>query len=224
MATTSSGRIVPTGAAGLKVRRFLAGALEQQMWFFGCDAACADGNLLVRYGFGRYRRESHRGESSCYRFRWHPKTRRDAPAAVVDLHGWCAGLHPVGASRREGGFLYVRAGNRVGWYDAPEPPAPGSYDDLPTARRAFHALGRTPEPGFCRAAARFLDWLEGYESWIEDACGCRYRQRCFDQAPLPWLPPERGRAWLAEYRQELSGAAAVHDGTNLASHSTPLHS
>ena len=106
---------VSAGCAGLRVRRFLVAAMEQQMWFFGCDAACADGNLLVRYGFRRYRWENHRGESSCYRFHWHPEVGSHDPTALVDLHGWCAGLHPLGASREEGGFLYVRSGNRVGW-------------------------------------------------------------------------------------------------------------
>ena len=199
------GPCAPVGCIGLRVRRFFVAAMEQQMWFFGCDAACADSNLLVRYGFERSRCDDHRGDSSCYRFRWRPrKMGGDAVDASVDLHGWCAGLQPLGAESREGGFLYVRARNRVGWYDAPEPPAPGDYDDLPDARRAFRALGRRPEPGFCRAAARFLDWLEEYEDWIKASHGFRYRQRCFERAPQPWLPPERGRAWLSDYRQALS--------------------
>ena len=99
----------PGGCGGLRVRRLLVAAMEQQMWFFGCDAACADGNLLVRYGFRRYRQEVQPGESSSYRFLWRPPAARDTPPAQVDLHGWCAGLHPLGGSRMEGGFLYVRA-------------------------------------------------------------------------------------------------------------------
>ena len=182
----------PAGCVGLRVRRFLVAAMEQQMWFFGCDAACADGNLLVRYGFRRYRPAGHRGESSRYRFHWcssadSRSAGRADEAALVDLHGWCAGFHPR-ARRSPGGFLYVRAGNRLGWYDAPLPPAPGEYDDDPAARRAFRLLGRCPEPGFCRAAALFFVWVEEYESWIERTCGADYRRRCHGRAPLPWLP------------------------------------
>ncbi len=128
----------------------------------------------------------------------------------VHQNGWCAGLHPVGVSRHQGGFLYVRARNRVGWYDAPAPPAPGEYDDQPVACRAFCPLGRGPEPGFCRVAAWFLGWVEEYEGWIEAACGPGYRRRCFERAPLPWLPPGEGRAWLASYRQELPVDPASH--------------
>ena len=174
------------------------------MWFFGCDAACADGNLLVRYGFERHRREVQPGESSSYRFLWRPQEGQDAPEAQVDLHGWCAGLHPLGSRRAEGGFLYVRARQRVGWYDAPTPPAPGEYDEQAAARQAFRALGRSPEAGFCRAAARFLGWIEEYEGWIKAACGPGYRRRCFERAPSPWLPPEQGRAWLTGYRHRLA--------------------
>lgn len=174
------------------------------MRFFGCDAACADGNLLVRYGFQRYRRETHRGESNCYRFLWRSKTGEDAPPAQVELHGWCAGLHPLGSRCRDGGFLYVHARNRVGWYDAPEPPAPGDYGDNPVARHTFRPLGRSPEAGFRRAASRFFGWVEEYESWVEATCGPNYRGRCHQRAPLPWLPPTEARAWLAAYRHDLS--------------------
>ena len=200
--------VPPSSITGLRVRRFLVAAMEQQMWFFGCDAACADGNLLVLYGFRRYRPENHRGESSRYRFLWHPPSAEPSPesAAKVDLHGWCAGLHPA-RSNGAGGFLYVRARNRLGWYDAPEPPTPGAYDDDPAARRAFRLLGCRPEPGFCRAAALFFGWVEEYESWIERTCGPGYRRRCHGRAPLPWLPPTEARVWLGRYRQEVAAVA-----------------
>ncbi len=196
--------VVPAAAVGLKARRCLAAAMEQQMWFFGCDAACADGNLLARFGFRRHRPEGHRGESSCYRFLWSPDGAAGDGAARVDLHGWCAGLHSGG--KDGGGFLYVRAGNRLGWYDAPQPPAPGAYDDDPAARRAFRLLGCRLEHGFCRVAVLFLGWLEEYEGWIEQTCGPDYRRRCFQRAPLPWLPPADARGWLARYRREITHA------------------
>ena len=205
---------LPTDIAGLRVRRSLVAAMEQQMWFFGCDAACANGNLLVRYGFHRHRPEDCRGKSSRYQFLW----RRAAgstvagpglPDARVDLHGWCAGAHHC-KEAAQGGFLYVRGGNRVGWYNAPQPPAPAEYDDDPRARHSFRLLGRHPEPGFRRNAALFLAWIEEYESWIEMTCGPDYRRRCFQRAPLPWLTPAEGRAWLARYRQISLAAAADH--------------
>ena len=204
---------VPLGVTGLRVRRFLVAAMEQQMWFFGCDAACTNGNLLVRYGFRRDRPEGHRGKSSRYRFLWQPAAahyRLAGPAAEpfrVDLHGWCAGIHPE-RHGGAGGFLYVRAGSRLGWYDAPEPPAPGEYDDDPAAVRAFRLLGRDPESGFRRAVSLFLGWVEEYESWVERTCGLDYRRRCHARAPLPWLPPSEARGWLARYRREITPGAA----------------
>lgn len=204
LATSPGQKSVPTAAVGLRVRRGLVAAMEQQMWFFGCDAACADGNLLVRYGFQRYRQEVQPGESSSYSFFWRPPADKNMPVAQVDLHGWCAALHPLGSHRTEGGFLYVRARNRIGWYDAVAPPAPGEYDEQAAARQAFRSLGRSPEAGFCRAAARFLGWIEEYEGWIEAACGPGYRRRCFGRAPLPWLPPNEARDWLGRYCQEIT--------------------
>ena len=212
----------PVGYVGLRARRHLVAAMEQQMWFFGCDAACADGNLLVRYGFQRYRSGEHRGESSCYRFHWHlpPGASSDccdAGDACVDLHGWCAGFHP-GARCGWGGFLYVRAGNRLGWYDAPQPPAPGEYDDHPRGRRNFHLLGRRPGPGFCRVAGLFFGWVEEYEDWIERICGPDYRRRCHQRAPLPWLPPLDARGWLARYCEALTLATASPTESSSSEH------
>ena len=204
LATKISHKSLLDTADGLKARRCLVAALEQQMWFFGCDAACADGNLLVHYGFRRHRLEDHPGQSSSYHFLWRSGGDLSLPATQVDLHGWCAGLHPLGDHGAEGGFLYVRARNRVGWYDAPTPPVPGAYDEEPAARRAFRTLGRCPESGFCRAAMRFLTWVEEYESWLECTCGSDYRRRCFERAPLPWLPPAEARGWFARYRQAIS--------------------
>lgn len=199
---------VSNDACGLRNRRSLAEAMEQQMWLFGCDAACADGNLLLRYGFERHVPAQPRGRSSCYRFRWRAAddrgTTTGSPARpLVNLHGWCAGLH-THESTGEGGFLYIRAGNRLGWFDAPEPPLPGDYDDQPAARRALRLLGRDPESGFRRVAGLFLRWLEEYEDWIEASCGSNYRRRCFERAPMPWLRPEEGRAWLINYREALA--------------------
>lgn len=202
--------VVPEGEiVGLRVRRFLIAALEQQMWFFGCDSACADGNLLVRYGFSRFRTGQHRGVSSRYRLLWRPSAVSEAPASQIDLHGWCAGLHRLDASC-EAGFLYVRGGTRIGWYEASEPPDPGQYDDH-FAPGVFHLLGRRPEPGFCRAAALFFRWVEEYERWIDLTCGPGYRQRCFACAPQPWLAPRDGRSWLTRYRETCLAAVNHKD-------------
>ncbi len=182
----------------------------------------------MRYGFGRYRIEDHRGKSSRYRFHWNPSSRsatgrHTAVPAVVDLHGWCAGIYadsPGGPS----GFLYVRAGNRLGWYRAPQPPDPGEYDDDPQARRAFRVLGRHPELPFCRVTALFLDWAEEYEIWIERTCGPDYRRRCHERAPLPWLPPAEARDWLACYRADLARVCGGASGnfTSKDHHESPF--
>lgn len=196
----------PTGAAGLRVRRFLIDALEQQMWFFGCDAVGPNGSLLERHGFRRCRQDLPRGRSSCYRCEWALNPTAAAlvktATATVELHGWCAGLHLDGGPCA-GSFLYARAGNRVGWLNTREHPAPGDYDACANVRRSFSLLGCRPEPGFQRTAALFLLWMEEYERWVDDCCGVRHRERCHQLAPLPWLPPAQGRSWLREYREAL---------------------
>lgn len=203
---TCRGANAPVGIVGLRVRRFLIGALEQQMWFFGCDAVGRNGNLLERHGFRRCRQDHPRGRSSCYRCEW---TLDAASAALaqtatvtVELHGWCAGLH-INGGPHQSSFLYARAGNRLGWINVPEHPAPGEYDDCASVRRSFCLLGRRPDEGFQRTAGLFLRWMEHYEAWVDATCGIHYRQRCHEMAPLPWLPPVSGRAWLRAYRTAL---------------------
>ncbi len=81
----------PGGITGLRVRRFLIDALEQQMWFFGCDATGRNGNLLERHGFHRCRQDHPRGRSSCYRCEWALNAANASlmgvAAATVELHG-----------------------------------------------------------------------------------------------------------------------------------------
>ena len=46
-----------TGASGSTacVQRFAAALLDQQMWCWGCDIRHGEGNVLLQYGFSRWR-------------------------------------------------------------------------------------------------------------------------------------------------------------------------
>ena len=42
--------------------------MEQQVWCWGRDVECRDGNLLMKFGFERYRDNDSDFRSTCYRF------------------------------------------------------------------------------------------------------------------------------------------------------------
>lgn len=135
----------------------------------------------MRHGFSRFRPENTTGASSRYGLDL------AGGGGRIELHGWCAGLYGA-----EGGFIYVRAGERIAFYEAPCPPEPGGYGS-----DCLHAPGRRPQPRYGRACAAFLAWLLAYEDWTIATFGSRYRARCHQLAPRPWLPPAEARRWLA---------------------------
>lgn len=182
--------VEPEAPFDQRFRRWLAAGLEQQMWFLGCDcAAGGEHNLLVEYGFRKFRDPGQSGRSSRYQL-------HRADASVVDLHGFHAAVLAPGA----GAFVYLRgrqqsyATDDVGLFD------PGAW--TPQRMSSF------PRPEAARstlsAGLAFLQWLLDYEAWVEGKMGPRFRQHCHRRAPLPWLPPARANDWFDALRQRLT--------------------
>ncbi len=178
-ARSTAARAVPP----LKIYRYFLRGLEQQMWFWGQDARHG-GNLLVRFGFERFR--SGAQGSSRYRLA--------RQGATIELHSFCAGLYRPNTP----GFLYIRGKYNAYRYDGSEPPDPECFCHAPLTI-PDHTDEADP---FFAALALFLDWEEAYEAWLEDLVGPKYRAGLFPHCPTPWLPPGDARVWLRAFSAE----------------------
>lgn len=166
-----------------KIYKQLMQGLEQYLWFLGQDTKDHKNNLLREYGFRRYRARWH-GGSSRYKKGWGSKT--------VDLHSFCVGIY----SRKQDGFLFVRAHEKAYAYLGKKGPLPGRY------RKTYLILPSNKEnkKRFFDASCDFLEWLEDYEAWIERTYGKGYRIGCYRRYHNKWLSPAKARKWFKSYR------------------------
>ena len=167
--------------------RDLSGMLIQQMFFWGCDAQHAGGNLLVRLGGQRLAREQQCGEgSSRYRFNWQ--------AGTVELHSFCAGWYPRDAAAS--GVIFIRGRERLFECAGATPLTPGEYEE-----GRFRFANAEEMLVLC---GPLLSWLLDYEAQVESATRPGYRDRCFalyrqHVQSKPWLPPANAVAWLGDF-------------------------
>ena len=181
-----------------KIYKQLVRGLEQYIWYLGQDTKDHKNNLLKKYGFRRYRVKWH-GGSGRYKKRWGSK--------IVELHSFCVGMY----SKKEDGFLFVRAHDKAYAYCGKKPPMPGRY------RKTFliFPLGKENKLRFYHASCEFLEWLEDYEAWIEKTYGKAYRSSCFKRYHDKWLSPAKAREWFKKYR-ELKNGGNKKDLLNLS--------
>ena len=166
-----------------KIYKRLIRGLEQRIWYLGLDTEELENNLLVKYGFERYRTDNHIG-SSRYKLNWKGMT--------VELHSLCLGIYSVD----EDGFLYVRSPAGAYIYLDENPTLPGHY-------QSEHLLKpKTVEEKlrFHKASSVFLEWLEHYETWIDETLGKEYRLDCYERYKRDWLTPKEARQWFRDYR------------------------
>lgn len=163
--------------------RDLAAGFDQQMYFWGRDAAHHAGNLFVRSGFQKRGSTGLQG-TSCYSLPWQD--------GIIELHGSHAGW--IGAG---GGFLFVRPLKRcVRWLDA-VPPVPGDWPKekfTTTDPAALHSL-----------AIPFLNWWLAHEKTVSQLVGADFRDACHRQyrklpKTRPWLPPAIATRWITTFR------------------------
>ena len=143
-------------------RGHAADLLNQQIWCWGRDIECAEGNLLMKFGLQRIEKPVESEAGSLYRFEISPTSR-------IILRGFGV-FH---GDDRLGG-LFIRR------YDfspmlTPEPdltrPA-WSIDDLPS----LISPSSDQITNCRRLLLTLIDWIREYEEWIAHHMGVNYRQ------------------------------------------------
>lgn len=167
-----------------KIYKRLIRGLEQRIWYLGQDTIDPENNLLVKYGFERYRTADHIG-SSRYKLKW--------GAFTIELHSLCLGVYGA----EQDGFLYVRSPEGAYIYLNQNPTLPGHY------RSEFLIKPKTVEDKwrFHKASCVFLEWLEHYESWLDNTIGKDYRLMCYQLYKCDGLAPDDAREWFRQYRK-----------------------
>lgn len=167
-----------------KIYKRLIRSLEQRIWYLGQDTIDPENNLLVKYGFERYRTSDHIG-SSRYKIKWGSMT--------VELHSLCLGIYGA----EQNGFLYVRSPAGAYVYQNEKPTVPGHYQ----SEFLIKPLDIQSKWRFHKASCAFLEWLENYENWIDKTLGNDYRWEFYERYKRDWLPPDAVREWLDVYRK-----------------------
>lgn len=168
--------------------RDACGCLQQQMFFWGCDARHREGNLLVRFGMTRLGREENTGEgSSRYRMDWRDGT--------VEVHSFCAGWYP----RFDEGVVFIRNRERLYSCSGDEPLTPGAYEEERHTALNADAMLNLSRP--------LVEWVSEYESWVHAQTTSGYRQKCWMKllsrmGGKPWLPPEQAETWRRSFVQD----------------------
>jgi len=162
--------------------RDLNAAFNQQMFFWGMDAAISSGNLFQKSGFTKTPSPGLKG-TSCYSYPWQN--------GEIFLHGACVGYIPKNG---DPGFIYIRPANKCFlWHDT-QPPIPGEWDKekLSNAKLVEDFSFMSP----------FLDWWLHHEACVAAEMGSAYRANCYRNykslsKSKPWLPPTDAIAWLS---------------------------
>lgn len=171
------------------VRRFGDNLMSQQVWCWGRDVECRDGNLLMQFGFERYRDNDTADRSTCYRL------------DQGELHVCLWGFGMFFGSRELGG-LYL---NRFDFVPAWAPVESVSLavhwpDELPVFSRP------RGESQWLRARKLWKQsmlWIADYESWVRKSAGIRYRRYCVETWMRPFVRPEKKvAAWRFLSRQD----------------------
>jgi len=158
------------------VARFGERLFGQQLWCWGRDIQYPKSNLLMRYGFTRYRQRGSDG-STCYRF--------DTDKQHIAL--WGFGLW---YGSREFGGIFLNRFNFVPQWGNFESLALGIHlpEDLPP-------LGRPRDQQQWQRAHRLccklMAWIASYECWVRREAGLDYRRQCVATWLRPLIAAER---------------------------------
>ncbi|MCH2180788.1 MAG: hypothetical protein MK108_02165 [Mariniblastus sp.] len=170
------------------VRRFGGRLMEQQVWCWGRDVECQEGNLLIGFGFERYRDRETEDRSTCYRL--------DQDQLHICL--WGFGMF---FGRRDLGGLYLNRFDICPKWAPVESLAMGIHwpDELPPFARPQGL------PQWQRARelwTSLLLWIAGYETWVRAQAGLAYRRECVETWLRPFVRPEKtAAAWRFLSRQ-----------------------
>ncbi len=154
------------------VRKFAESLISQQLWCWGRDIRCPNGNLLLEFGFCRHRERGKRSSgSTCYRI-------DDGPRHVAL---WGFGI--FFGDRSLGGLYVSRYDFRPLWANLESVAATVHHPaDLPKFERPS---GIRQWKLAHRLYPRLLDWMIQYENWVQHHAGIEFRERCVRS----WLHP-----------------------------------
>lgn len=185
------------------VRRLAAHLLNQQLWCWGRDVLCPDGNLLTRYGLHR-RRDPGRPEkgATCYR--------SDDNACHVALWGFGVFF----GMRQHGGLFIGRYSFQPRWAPV-EAISLGvhSLDGLRMFGRPRGAEDWRHAHHLCR---ELFDWIVRYESWVQRTVGTAFRQECIRNWATPIVSAAgQVKAWRRIRDRSWTSASEIEFFSNL---------
>ncbi|MFG0267420.1 MAG: hypothetical protein ACF8AM_20060 [Rhodopirellula sp. JB055] len=166
--------------------------MSQQVWCWGRDVECPDGNLLMRFGFERYRDNDTADRSTCYRL------------DQDELHVCLWGFGMFFGSRQLGG-LYLNRFNFIPSWAPVESVSLAVHwpDELPAFTRP---RGESQWQRARMLWKQSLLWIAGYESWVRKNIGITYRRHCVGSWLQPFVRPEKKvAAWRFLSRQGWEG-------------------
>jgi len=160
-----------------ELKKFGELLLHHQCWFFGRDILHPDGNLLVQYGFKRYKAPKKTGTNR-YRI---------VIGTSVEVDLWGFGLF-YGDEKL--GRIFVRR------YDfSPQLFEKGNLgprifesEDLPSSLKPARDIEIDVAKDLTRRA---VDWILTYEDWVEKAYGKEWRRKCLREWPNSEFPARR---------------------------------
>ncbi|MEL6106572.1 MAG: hypothetical protein AAFU85_11060 [Planctomycetota bacterium] len=151
--------------------------MGQQVWCWGRDVEHPNGNLLMQFGFERYRDSETIDRSTCYRL--------DQDQLHVTL--WGFGMF---FGQRELGGLYL---DRFGFCP--------SWAPIESLSLAIHWPDELPPFSRPRGLAQWQRarqlwksaqlWIAEYESWATGIAGRVYRRECVDTWLRPFVRAEK---------------------------------
>ncbi|MFZ1398459.1 MAG: hypothetical protein WAS33_16265 [Candidatus Promineifilaceae bacterium] len=135
--------------------------LHQQMWLFGRDIHCPEGNLLYQCQFSHQRDESRGG--SMY-------TRWEAERQIV-LWGWGIWLGQAGL-----GGIFVNRYRAKPQFTAVPSLRQTIHREEGLPRLAYRVGSEAQAEAMRQMWADLLRWLAGYEAWVLEGYGRSWRQ------------------------------------------------
>lgn len=170
------------------VRTFGDRLMSQQVWCWGRDVERTEGNLLMQFGFERYRESETADGSTCYRL------------DQEELHVCLWGFGMFFGSRELGG-LYLKRFDFIPVWGPVESVSLGVHwpDELPVFARP---RGQSQWLRARKLWKRSLRWIAEYETWIRKTAGIHYRRHCVGTWLQPFVRAEKkAAAWRFLSRQ-----------------------
>jgi|GEM_PF-897102 hypothetical protein len=154
--------------------------MQQQCWLWGCDVRHNDGNLLLEYGFARYRPDNPLAGSSLYVH----------TTATHSVMLWGFGMY-VGDVEHGGAFIFRHL------FDPVAVSHPSAQIFTPEA--VTHAAC-APQAIHQHYLLTALSWITAYEDWVIKRMGMSYRHQSIGNWPKKSLQTEY-TTFVADWHQ-----------------------